>query len=251
MITLIATVPAPAETPANPGSLSIDTVFDFVTKGGPAMIAIGLCSVLAVTIVIERLIVLRKSRVVPGGFVERVRNLANDRPKALELARRSRSPIANILEVALRRADEPQDMLEKHVEEAGGREVALLRQRMRVLSALPQVSTMLGLLGTVFGMIKTFQAVSASSEALGKTEMLAEGIFEAWTCTAAGLIVAIPVMLAYHYLMGRIDSLVIKIDEVVVNFLERMKPGRIAAAGGDARSAASPYRSVEESMGSI
>jgi biopolymer transport protein ExbB len=80
---------------------------------------------------------------------------------------------------------------------------------------------MLGLLGTVFGMIKTFQAVAASSEALGKTEMLAKGIFEAWTCTAAGLLVAIPVLVAYHYLQGKIDALVAEIDRVAVEWLEQ------------------------------
>src|SRR5262249_26668228 len=96
-----------------------------------------------------------------------------------------------------------------------------LRHRMRLLSALPQVSTMLGLLGTIFGMIKTFQAVAASGQALGKTELLAKGIFEAWTCTAAGLLVAIPVLIFYHVLMGRIDGLAVEMDRVATDWIER------------------------------
>lgn len=91
---------------------------------------------------------------------------------------------------------------------------------MRLLSALPQVATMLGLLGTIFGMIKTFQAVAASSQALGKTELLARGIFEAWTNTAAGLLVAIPVLIAYHMLMGRIDGAAAELDGLAVNWIQ-------------------------------
>src|SRR5262245_2588410 len=215
--------PTPAGAAAGGSSLEINSLFDFVIKGGWAMIPIGLCSLVALAIIVERFVVLRRGRVIPRAFIERLRAVSADRADAVKLCRADGSPIANILEVAVRRHGEPPVLHEKHVEEAGGREVVALRQYMRLLSALPQVSTMLGLLGTVFGMIKTFQAVAASSEALGKTEMLAQGIFEAWTCTAAGLLVAIPVMIAYHYLMGRIDSLVAEIDRVVVDFVEEQK----------------------------
>jgi biopolymer transport protein ExbB len=88
------------------------------------------------------------------------------------------------------------------------------------MSVLPQVSTMLGLLGTVFGMIKTFQAVAASSEALGKTELLAKGIYEAWTATAGGILVAIPVMIAYHVLMGKVDARTTEIEKVATDWME-------------------------------
>jgi biopolymer transport protein ExbB len=106
------------------------------------------------------------------------------------------------------------------VGEAGRREIVGLRHRMRLLGALPQVATMLGLLGTIFGMIKTFQSVAASGQSLGKTEALAKGIYEAWTCTAAGLLVAIPVIVAYQMLLGKIDALVVEMDRVAVDFVE-------------------------------
>ena len=225
---------APVSPPADVATaastpLGIDSAFDFLMKGGWAMIPIALCSLFALTIIVERMMVLRKRRVAPRAVVEHLKTLAGDPVCALEYCRSVRNPITRILEVALKDADEPQLVMEKHVEEAGGREVVSLRQRMRVLSSLPQVATMLGLLGTVFGMIKTFQAVASTSEALGKTEMLAKGIFEAWTCTAAGLLVAVPVLVMYHHLMGRIDSLVAEIDRVVSEWLEQSRVHRAVA----------------------
>ncbi|MBI5866316.1 MAG: MotA/TolQ/ExbB proton channel family protein [Planctomycetes bacterium] len=197
----------------------IESVWDFVMKGGPAMAAILLCSLVALTIVVERLIVLRKRCVIPPGFVSALSGLAADRGRALEYCSSDGSPLANVCAAAVQRAGHPREQVEKAVEGAGRREIVRLRQRMRVLGALPQVSTMLGLLGTIFGMIKTFQAVAASGQALGKTELLAKGIFEAWTCTAAGLLVAIPVLVAYHALMGRIDGLIAQLDKTVVDWL--------------------------------
>lgn len=218
--------PAPAGSTA---SLQVHSAFDFLMKGGWPMIPIGICSLVAMAIIVERALVLRRGRVVPKSFVNRLMQTAGDRQRSLELCRKDGSPIARILEVAVRRAGEPQELLERHVEEAGGREIVSLRHRMRLLSSLPQVSTMLGLLGTVFGMIHTFTAVASTSEALGKTETLAKGIYEAWTCTAAGLMVAIPVLIAYHWLMGKIDALVADVDNTAVEFIEQEK-ARLAGA---------------------
>jgi biopolymer transport protein ExbB len=222
-----ATAPAPVTDPA---SLQINSLLEFLVKGGWAMIPIALCSLVAMAIITERLMVLRRGRVIPRDFVSSLQQVAGDPPRALAHSRSNGSPIANILTVALQRAGEPVERYEKHVEEAGQREVLALRHRMRVLSVLPQVSTMLGLLGTIFGMIKTFQAVALTSEALGKTEMLAEGIFEAWTCTAAGLLVAIPVLIAYHYLLGKIDALVGDLDRAVLEWTESEKARTSSAA---------------------
>jgi biopolymer transport protein ExbB len=235
-VTPAAAVLAAAGAPVTPqGALHIDSVLDFVLKGGWPMVPIAICSLFALAIIIERSLVIRRSRVVPQGFVRRLSEVAHDRGKALELCRHNNSPIARILGEAVKRQHEPPERLEKHVEEVGGRELVALRSRMRVLSALPQVATMLGLLGTVFGMIKTFQAVAATSEALGKTEMLAKGIFEAWTCTAGGLFVAIPVMIAFHWLMGKIDTITADVDRTASEFVEHLRT----------HTAATPVRHLE------
>lgn len=207
----------------------IQSVWDFVVKGGPTMAVIGVCSLVALTVIVERSIVLRRRRVIPPDFVTGLNAVADDRTRALDYCKANGSPAANVLAAALRRRGESIEAVEKAVEEAGRREMVHLRQRMRLLGVLPQVSTMLGLLGTIFGMIKTFQAIAASGQALGKTELLAKGIFEAWTNTAAGLIVAIPVLIAFHVLLGRIDGLVVELDKVAVDFVEDERVARAVA----------------------
>jgi biopolymer transport protein ExbB len=199
----------------------LESVWDFIVKGGPAMAAIILVSLAALAVVIERLVVLRRRAVLPPDFLSGLEPLLGDRERALEYARANGSPAGNVIAAAIRRRGEPREVIERAVEEAGKREMVRLRRRMRVLGALPQVSTMLGLLGTIFGMIKTFQAIAISGKALGKTELLAKGIFEAWTCTAAGLLVAIPVLIAYHALLGKIDGLLVELDKTAVDIATR------------------------------
>jgi biopolymer transport protein ExbB len=200
--------------------MQVHSVLDFILKGGPVMLLIVVCSLVALAVIVERLIVLRRRNVMPPAFLESIKAVADDRTRALDLCNANSSPSAHVLAAAIKRRGEPLEAIEKAVAEAGRREIIGLRQRMRLLGALPQVATMLGLLGTIFGMIKTFQAVAASGQALGKTETLARGIFEAWTNTAAGLLVAIPVLIAYHVLLGRIDGLVVGLDRMAVDFVE-------------------------------
>lgn len=203
----------------------IHSVWDFVTKGGPTMYVILLCSLVALTIIVERSIVLRRKYVAPRDFAAAIRGMGNDRTRALELCEANCSPLANVIAAIIRRRGEGPAALREAVIGAGARELVRLRARMRLLGALPQVATMLGLLGTVFGMIKTFQSVAASGQSLGKTEMLAKGIFEAWTCTAAGILVAIVVLIAYHTLMGRIDAAAVELDKAAEEFMHAETSG--------------------------
>ncbi len=198
----------------------VHSVFDFIVKGGPTMILICACSLVALAVIVERLVVLRRGKVIPRAFLDGIKSAGGDRGRALEFCKDSASPIANIFAAAIKRRGERVEVIEKAVGEAGRREVIGLRHRMRLLGALPQVATMLGLLGTIFGMIKTFQSVAASGQSLGKTESLAKGIYEAWTNTAAGLLVAIPVIVAYQMLLGRIDALMVEMDRIAVDFVE-------------------------------
>ena len=136
------------------------------------------------------------------------------------IADQSETPLGGILAAGIKRLREPIAVLEKHVQDAGERAVAVLRRNLRVLTVVASVCPLMGLLGTIFGMIKAFQTVAASGEALGKTELLAEGIYQAMITTAAGLLVAIPVVIAYHYLSARIDALVAEMDRMTLDFLE-------------------------------
>jgi len=203
-----------------PDPVKLQSVWDFVVRGGPTMVAIGLCSLLALTVIVERGVILRRRGVIPPRLLASLKVLAADRRRALDFCRADDSPAAVVLAAVIAHRDKGEEKVEKAVREAGSRVLVRLRRRMRLLSALPQVSTMLGLLGTIFGMIKTFQAVAASGQTLGKTELLAKGIFEAWTNTAAGLLVAIPVLVVYQVLMGRIDGAAAELDGLAREWIE-------------------------------
>lgn len=206
--------------------MSITTLWDLTLKGGIVMIPIAICSLIALALAVERLISLRRSRVIPRGFVEGIQSMLADGPRrALEYCRASPSPMARIFEAALRRWDRPVDQVEKHIAEAGLRETALLRKHLRGLSVIAAVAPLLGLLGTIFGMIKAFRTVASNPDALGRTELLAAGIYEAMVTTAAGLLVAIPTVLFYHYLAGRIDRLVLDMDAACIDLAERHVAG--------------------------
>ncbi len=208
----------------------VSSVWDFVARGGPVMIPIALGSLIALAVIVERLVSLRRRAVIPPDFLPGLQNVMREtrgnRARAIEYCRESASPVAEIFAAGIRRLGESVELLEKHIQEAGERVVLRLRKYMRLLSVIASISPLLGLLGTIFGMIKAFQTVAASGEALGRTELLAKGIYEAMITTAAGLLVTIPVLIAYHWIAARIDLLVAEMDRMGVEFIEEF--GRAA-----------------------
>ncbi|HWL93746.1 MAG TPA: MotA/TolQ/ExbB proton channel family protein [Phycisphaerae bacterium] len=213
---------ADASTPAA-GSARIESIWDFMIKGGPVMIPIAACSLVALAVIIERLLVLRRRKIIPEGFLPKLKETIaqpGGRTRAIEYCRTIDTPIAEIFAVGIKRLGEPLDVLERHVEQAGARAILSLRRRLRVLSMVASLSPLLGLLGTIFGMIEAFQTVANSAEALGRTELLASGIYAAMITTAAGLCVAIPVIVCYHWIAAKIDRLVEEVDQMVVEFVE-------------------------------
>lgn len=211
-----------SEPPA--AAVEVRSVWDFARKGGPLMIPLGLCSLLALAVIVERAVCLRRSNVIPPGFFVGLQQaLDNDRggrTRALAHCEASSSPIGRILGAGLKRLDAPAERLEKSIVEAGEHEIAGLRRNLRVLSVIASIAPLLGLLGTIFGMITAFQTVASSAEALGRTELLAKGIYEAMITTAAGLMVAIPALLGYHGLSARVDGLVREMDRITMEFVD-------------------------------
>ncbi len=212
-------------------SVQVHDVLDFVKKGGIMMIPIGLCSLVALSIIVERSISLRRGKIIPDSFLPGLRGLLKQRPRdtkrAVAYCRERPSPIANIFAAGIKKLDRSVDAAEKHIQEAGEREVLSLRRFLRGLAVIASIAPLLGLLGTILGMIRAFQTVALSADALGKTELLAEGIYEAMITTAAGLVVAIPVLVCYHWLSARIDRLVMDIDRMTVDFLDEYAEGRL------------------------
>ncbi len=222
LLHVIAAAPADADAAAA-GAIS---VWEFVLKGGVMMIPIGICSLVALAVVVERLMVLSRPRVLPSGLSKKVDEAldsgADDKvERAMEVCRKDDSPLARVLAAGVRRLGRPVDQVEKALSDAGEWETLQLRKRLRVLSVCASVSPLLGLTGTIFGMITAFQTVAVSGEALGKAELLAEGIYEAMVTTAAGLLVAIPALICYHWLTARIERLASGMDRAAVALVER------------------------------
>ena len=190
-------------------------MFSIVKEGGPLMIPIGLCSFLLVAFVFERTISLRRGRVIPRPFVKRfLKQLSEgelDREKALALCQDSRSPVAEVFAGAVRKWGRPAVEVEQAIIDSGERVTNGLRRYLRVINGVATVTPLLGLLGTVVGMIRAFNNI-ATADALGRPELLAKGISEALLTTAAGLTVAIPALIFYLFFVSRVDRLIIDID---------------------------------------
>jgi len=192
-------------------------LWDTIQAGGILMYPIGACSILALAFSLERLVVLRRRRVIPKDFVTRFLDHLEqgqlDRRTALKLCEENGSPIASIFAHAVRKWGKPSVEVEQAIIDGGERQVSQLRKHLRVLNAISTVSPLLGLLGTTVGMIMCFNRI-ASSAAMGKSEQLAGGIGIALITTAGGLFVAIPAMILYLFFLGKVDNLVMEMDQL-------------------------------------
>ena len=192
-----------------------EDMFGIIRQGGPLMVPIGLCSFILVAFVFERTISLRRGRVIPRPFVKRflkqLREGELDRQQALTLCQDSRSPVAEVFAGAVRKWGRPAVEVEQAIIDSGERVTNGLRRYLRVINGVATVAPLLGLLGTVVGMIRAFNNI-ATADALGRPELLAKGISEALLTTAAGLTVAIPALIFYLFFVSRVDRLIIDID---------------------------------------
>lgn len=231
---------ANAQNPANPQqapagdagpAINYTDPLKFMQQGGPLMWPILLCSVASITFGLERFVALRRARVIPNGFVRRffvaIQNGEFDRPTAVAFCKMNPSPTANVFAAAVRLWGRPLPEVNEAVREAGEREAASLRRNLRALNASANISTLLGLLGTVIGMIDAFNTV-AISRALGRAELLAHGIAVALLTTAFGLVVAIPSVLMYNFFASRAERLLYEIDAAAADLVDTVaNEGRI------------------------
>jgi biopolymer transport protein ExbB len=195
-------------------------IYEFLfVKGGPVMYPILLGSVLALGLFMERLWALRRERVIPPDFRDRVRALvrAGKLSEAEVLCQENRSSLAMIIGTGLKEAEagRTRSELKEAVNDVGRREVTHLEKFVDFLGTIAAVEPLMGLLGTVTGLIGAFKRVEAQAGRGGGVNpgILAGGIWEALITTAAGLCVAIPTYLAYRYLLGRVSTLVVEMEE--------------------------------------
>ena len=202
-----------ADQPAPAGSHR--NLFEILREGGLMMAPLGACSFITLVFVFECAISLRRGRVIPRPFVKRFMHQLSegklDRDAALERCQENASPIATVFAAAVKKWGRPSVELEQTVIDASDRAAAGLRRYLRLFNGVATVSPLMGLLGTVFGMIRLFNAIS-TADAMGRTELLASGISEALFTTAAGLLIAIPALCFYLLFLGRVERLIVNID---------------------------------------
>ncbi len=242
-----ATAAAAGDSTSNEAADAIGTknLWQVIWDGGLLMAPIGLCSFILCVFVFERAISLRRGRVVPRPFVrrflEQLREGRIDREEALELCEKNRSPVSQVFAAAVSKWGRPAVEVEQAIIDSGERMANELRRYLRMFNGISTICPLLGLLGTVLGMIRAFNAI-ATSDAMGRPELLAAGIGQALLTTAAGLTVAIPALIAYLFFVSRVDRLVMDIDalgqQVVAEVSADAPPKRAAAKPSKTRSRA-------------
>ncbi len=194
------------------------SILALFARANPMLWLLGICSIVTMGYTLERLMGLRRGRVIPRDFVnrflERLSTGKLDRDRATELCRANESPAARIFGHAVRYWGQPASTIRQAVDLDAAREVLDLRRNVRVLNGTATLAPLLGLLGTVVGMIQSFDAIGGKVGA-GKSEALATGISLALVSTAIGLAIAVVSVTAYYFLLNRVDVLVRDLDDHV------------------------------------
>jgi biopolymer transport protein ExbB len=220
------------------GGLANRSLLGIIRDGGFLMYPLFACSFVLLVFAFERSISLRTGRVIPGPFVRRFQHQIEegqlDREQAMLVCEENGSPIAKIFAAAVRKWGRSAVEVEQAVIDAGERAASELRRYLRIFNGVATISPLLGLLGTVFGIIRAFNDI-ASSDAMGRMEMLSKGISEALFTTAMGLLVAIPAVVLHLYFVSRVDRLVIQIDSASQDVVQTISAEALQEASSSRR----------------
>jgi biopolymer transport protein ExbB len=212
-----------ASPPAQEGLVlsSRDTLLDLYLKGGVVMHLITLCSVLALAVLFERLANLRKKKIISSQFLEEIRRhwYRREVQEAIAVCKSHDIALARIVRAGLLRFNLGSREIERAIQDAGRREATLLKKNLGLLAFLASMAPMLGLFGTVLGMIKSFDAIAVHGSG-GNVGFVASGIAEALLTTAWGLMVGIPALGLYYYFRRKIELRVLEMEGVCVSFME-------------------------------
>ncbi len=198
-------------------------MLEMILAGRYMMIPIGLASLVGLTVIIERMLVLQKHRIIfpeIAGAVESM-SASADLSVVRATCERHPGPFANIVLAGIENSENDWTIIRDVLQESGRQEATLLSRRLGVLETVAAVSPLLGLLGTVLGMIRVFTSISAAG--LGSPEVLSNGISEAMVTTAAGLIIGIPALVAYNYLNARADRIIFDLEFYSTKVLDTLR----------------------------
>jgi len=198
-------------------------VITFLSRGGIIMIPILLCSILGLAIVFEKIFSLRRNRILIPEIVSLIESIeTNDDIKlATSICVKNSGPLASIILTGLNNQHLPGDEIRELITDRGRQEVRTLERGLSVLETIAGVAPLLGLLGTVLGMIKVFAVIS--TQGTGQASLLAGGISEALITTATGLSVGIPVLVAYNYFTNRAENYILDIENYSSILLKKIR----------------------------
>jgi biopolymer transport protein ExbB len=203
-------------------------VLEIIKAGGWLMAPIILCSIISLTIIIERAWSLQRKKVVPGDLGAQVQDWASrhelDRRHLEQL--REGSVLGRVLGAGLVNRHRSRHLIKEAIEDTGRHVVHELERFLNTLGTIAGISPLLGLLGTVIGMIKVFSSIMVHG--VGDANQLAGGISEALITTAAGLTVAIPSFFFYRYYKGKVEAYVVSMEEQAINLIEAIERGNVA-----------------------
>lgn len=205
-------------------------MWDIVQKGGPMMYLIILSSILAFGVVIDRIYNLYKARIDADKFMDDITAVLkrNKIIESIEMCNKTPGPIAHIVKAGILKHDRSKPEIREAVEEAAQLEIPRLEKHLPILATIAHIAPLLGLLGTVTGMIKSFQVIQMKALALAPVNPgdLAGGIWEALLATVAGLAVAIPTYVAYNYLTSQVDNLVYDMERSATDLVNLLSSKR-------------------------
>jgi biopolymer transport protein ExbB len=215
-------------------------MWEIVRAGGPLMWPIIACSIVAAAIVFERLWTLQSKRVMPADLLKKIGQLVEQNQVTDKVvdALEKNSPLGRVLAAGLANQHRGRAVMMERLEDTGRHVVHELERFLNTLGTIAGVAPLLGLLGTVTGIIQAFQAINAGG--MGDPRMLSGGISEALITTAAGLIVAIPALVAFRYLRGKVDRIVVEMEKEALRLADHLEDTALRANTAATQSQAPP-----------
>ncbi|RMF58927.1 MAG: MotA/TolQ/ExbB proton channel family protein [Calditrichaeota bacterium] len=200
----------------------MEHVWEFLVKGGIMMIPLAMCSILGLAIVIERGLALRRKKVIIPEIVNVLDNIKgpDDVGLALSICEKHEGPFANIIKVGLESRDLPKDEIKEALNDQGRQEIYCLERGLVVIETVAAIAPLLGLLGTVIGILKVFNVIAVMG--VGQATALSGGISEALITTIVGLSIGIPAVVVYNYFSNRAEGLVLEIEKYSARLLKKV-----------------------------
>lgn len=200
----------------------MENAWIMLLRGGIIMIPLILCSIISLSIFIEKLITLRRKRVIIPEIVSVIENIKSldDVSLAISICKKNKGVFSNIIQIGLRNSHLPKEEIKEIFTDQGRQEARTLERGLVILETIAAIAPLLGLLGTVIGMIKVFDVISV--QGVGQATALSSGISEALITTVVGLSIGIPTLVFYNYFTNKAENLILDIEKFSNNLIKKL-----------------------------